>query len=248
MEFDPFGLSVKDLSTRSMITRCNSSGPLYTMRLPSHPAPSPPVSAPSALVASVSTWHRRLGHPSVDVLSKFSHDSSVVCSRRTHNLCHACQLGHHICLPFVSSNSCTDNNFYLIQCNMWTFPIVSIYGYKYYLVNLNDHSYFVWTFPLCVKSDTFYTLSNFSLMSPHSLVAPSKLSSATMVVSSIIPLMHSSPSKEYFCGCLIPTLLHGMVKSSASFAPSIICCVPCFFRFLFWLTTGKKGSTLPHIC
>jgi hypothetical protein len=37
IEFDPFGLSVKDLSTRNTIARCNSSGPLYTMRLPSIP-------------------------------------------------------------------------------------------------------------------------------------------------------------------------------------------------------------------
>ena len=57
MEFDPFGLSVKDLSTQKVITRCNSSGPLYTMCLPSHP-PLSPASAPSALVASASTWHR----------------------------------------------------------------------------------------------------------------------------------------------------------------------------------------------
>jgi hypothetical protein len=39
MEFDPFGLSVKDLSTRNVITRCDSLGPLYTMRLPSHSTP-----------------------------------------------------------------------------------------------------------------------------------------------------------------------------------------------------------------
>jgi hypothetical protein len=57
MEFDPFGLSVKDLSTQKVITRCNSLWPLYTMCLPSHP-PSSPVSALSALVGSVSTWHR----------------------------------------------------------------------------------------------------------------------------------------------------------------------------------------------
>jgi hypothetical protein len=63
MEFDPFVLSVKDPSTWNMIARCNSSGPLYTMHLPSHPAPSSPTSAPSALVASASTWHRRLSHP-----------------------------------------------------------------------------------------------------------------------------------------------------------------------------------------
>jgi hypothetical protein len=73
MEFDPFGLSVKDLSAQNVITRCSSLGPLYTMCLPSHPAPLSPVSAPSALVASASTWHRHLGHPGIDVLSKLSH-------------------------------------------------------------------------------------------------------------------------------------------------------------------------------
>jgi hypothetical protein len=155
MEFDPFDLSVKDLSTRNMITRCNSSGPLHTMHLPSHPASSSLVSVSSALVASVSTWHQCLGHPGVDVLSKLSYDSSVVCSRCTHDLCHACQLGRHICLPFISFNSCVDNNFDLIHYDLWTSPIVSISGYKYYLVILDDHSHFVWTFPLHVKSDTF---------------------------------------------------------------------------------------------
>jgi hypothetical protein len=89
MKFDQFDLSVKDLSTWNMIARWDISGPLYTMHPPSHPAPSPPRSAPSAIVASVSTWHRRLGHPGVNILSKLSHDSSVVCSICSHGLCHA---------------------------------------------------------------------------------------------------------------------------------------------------------------
>jgi hypothetical protein len=76
------------------------------------------MSAPSALVASTSTWYRRLGHPGVDVLSKLSHDSSVIFYRRTHDLCHACQLGCHTRLPFVSSNSRSDNNFDLIHCDL----------------------------------------------------------------------------------------------------------------------------------
>jgi hypothetical protein len=90
MEFDPSGLSVKDLSTRNVLTRCNSSGPLYMMRLPSRSAPSPCAAPAAALVASASTWHRRLGHPGVDALSKLSSDSSVICSRRSHDFCQAC--------------------------------------------------------------------------------------------------------------------------------------------------------------
>jgi hypothetical protein len=68
MEFDPFGFYVKGLSTWNMFTSCNISAPLYTMCLPSHPAPSSHVVAPLALVASPFTWYRRLGHPGVDVL------------------------------------------------------------------------------------------------------------------------------------------------------------------------------------
>jgi hypothetical protein len=40
MEFDQFDLFVKDLSMWNVIIRCNNSGPLYTMHLPSHPASS----------------------------------------------------------------------------------------------------------------------------------------------------------------------------------------------------------------
>jgi hypothetical protein len=39
MEFDPFGLSVKDLNSRNTILRCNNSGPLYTISLPTKRAP-----------------------------------------------------------------------------------------------------------------------------------------------------------------------------------------------------------------
>jgi hypothetical protein len=239
MEFNPFDLSVKDLSTRNMITRCNSSELLYTMCLPSHPTPSSPMSAPSALVASTSTWHRCLGHPGVDVLSKLSHDSSVVCSRCTQDLYHACQLVHHICLPFVSSNSCADNNFDLIHCGLWTSPVVSVSGSNIIWLSLMITSILCGLF-LCALNLTLFALhQKISLMSPHSLAALSKSSSAIMVVSSITPpLAYSSPPNRYFCGCLVPTLLHIMVKLSASFAPSIICYVPYFFRHLFRLANG----------
>jgi hypothetical protein len=35
---------------------------------------------------------------------------------------------------------------------MWTSPVVSVSGYKYYLVIFDGHSHFVWTFSLRVKS------------------------------------------------------------------------------------------------
>jgi hypothetical protein len=105
IEFDPFGLYAIDLSIRNVITRCDSSGPLYTMHLPSRSTPSSSIATPTTLVALASTWHRRLGHPSVDTMSKLPNASSVICSRCSLDLCHACQLGHHTRIPFVSSVS-----------------------------------------------------------------------------------------------------------------------------------------------
>jgi hypothetical protein len=152
VEFDPAGCSVKDLNSRNVIVRCNSSGPLYPLRLdPAH-----------SLVAKGSSplWHRRLGHPGHEALSKLA--SSVPCSiEDCSDLCHACQLGRHVCLPFPVSSSRASNKFDLIHCDLWTSPVVSVLGYKYYLVILDDCTHYLWTFPLRLKSDTFSTLARF---------------------------------------------------------------------------------------
>jgi hypothetical protein len=78
MEFDPFGLSVKDLATKCVLARYNSTDLLYTLPLPTLPTTTP-CFVPYALAttASSATWHRRLGHPSPNVLSKLSSTSAM---------------------------------------------------------------------------------------------------------------------------------------------------------------------------
>jgi hypothetical protein len=118
MKFDPFGFSVKDLSSWNVIARCNSSGALYMVRLPSRTASSPCAAPTAALATSASTWHRRQGHLGVDALSMLLSDSSVICSRFTHNFCHACQLDRRTRMPFISSTARTNNIFDLIHCGL----------------------------------------------------------------------------------------------------------------------------------
>jgi hypothetical protein len=78
MEFDPFGLSVKDLTTKNMIVRSNSTGLLYTMRLSGSLTPSSSdvvalAAVPHTLtVVAPTKWHRSLGHPGPDALSSLS--------------------------------------------------------------------------------------------------------------------------------------------------------------------------------
>jgi hypothetical protein len=155
IEFDPFNLSVKDLHTRNVITRCNSSGDLY----PFYP---PSTSASAFIAAPTSLWHCHFGHLGHETLSKLI-SSGVISSNKDdiNHIWHACQLGRHVRLPFGSSSSRALHNFDLIHCDIWTSPIVSVSGYKYYLVILDDCSHYIWTFPLRLKSETFSTLSNF---------------------------------------------------------------------------------------
>jgi hypothetical protein len=88
VEFDPSGCSVKDLSSRNEIIRCNSSGPLYPMRFP--PATSFVVGTPQSL------WHRRLGHPGHEALAKLAPHFSSSTQDISSTVCHACQLGRHV--------------------------------------------------------------------------------------------------------------------------------------------------------
>jgi hypothetical protein len=82
MEFDPFDLSMKDLATRNVITRCNSSGPLYTIcLLVMCPPQASTYYALTDAAASTSLWHYRLGYPGLDALLKLSTSSAIICNK-----------------------------------------------------------------------------------------------------------------------------------------------------------------------
>jgi hypothetical protein len=167
MEFDPFDLSMKDLTTKNMIVMSNSTGLLYTMRLPGSLTPSSSAVAalavvPHALtVVAPTTWHRRLGHPGPDSLSSLSRSSFIQCTSNKYDFCHACQLGKHTMLPFCSSLHRAEHAFDLMHFDLWASHVVSVSGSKYYPVILDDFTHYLWTFPLKLKSDTLPTLSNF---------------------------------------------------------------------------------------
>jgi hypothetical protein len=97
IEIDPFGLSVKDFQTRSVIARCNSMGNLYSF--------FPPTSTPALAAASVSTtlWHRRLGRLGLEALSKLISSQAISYTKpKNDHVCHVCQLGRHVRLRFLT--------------------------------------------------------------------------------------------------------------------------------------------------
>jgi hypothetical protein len=137
IEFDPFSLFVKDLSTRNVIVRMNSTGSLYTLRLPGSTTPSiGPMATLAATphapaVVAPTTWQHRLSHHGPDTLSSLSRSSFIHCTNNKHEFCHACHLGKHTRLPFHRSSHCAEHPFDLIHLDLWTSPVVSVSGSKY---------------------------------------------------------------------------------------------------------------------
>ncbi|GJZ36745.1 ribonuclease H-like domain-containing protein [Tanacetum coccineum] len=125
IEFDAYGFSVKDFMTRRVLLRCDSTGDLYPV---THPSP-----IPHAFLVSQHTWHKRLGHPGGDVLRRLVSNNVISCNNeKPPVLCHACQLGKHVRLPFVSSNTVVTSCFDIVHSDVWTSPIPSLSGFKYY--------------------------------------------------------------------------------------------------------------------
>ncbi|KAJ9547665.1 hypothetical protein OSB04_020208 [Centaurea solstitialis] len=158
VEFDPFGFTVKDLKTGSFLQRCDSDHhDLYPV-LP----PSPQSAVASANVAvSFDVWHRRLGHPGAAVFQFLLSRKFIACSSQNSSLCHACQLGKHCRLPFSLSATKTSRVFELIHSDLWTSPVTSLSGFKYYVLFLDDYSHFLWVFPLRAKSEVFSVFKTF---------------------------------------------------------------------------------------
>lgn len=51
--------------------------------------------------------------------------------------------------------------FQIVHSDVWTSPIFSHSGYKYYVVFLDDYTHYLWTIPLRNKSDVLPTVRAF---------------------------------------------------------------------------------------
>nr|GEU57346.1 ribonuclease H-like domain-containing protein [Tanacetum cinerariifolium] len=135
-----------DFMTRRVLLRCDSTGDLYPIT-----APSP---IPHAFLVSQHTWHQRLGHSGRDVLRRIVFNNVIFCNKEKPLVFfHDCQLGKHVRLPFVSSNTVVTSCFDTIHSDVWTSPISSLSGFKYYVLFFDHYSQFVWVYPLFNKYD-----------------------------------------------------------------------------------------------
>ncbi|GKB21569.1 ribonuclease H-like domain-containing protein [Tanacetum coccineum] len=154
IDFDPYGFTVRDYHTRQTLIRCDSTGDLY----PLHVA----ASAFALLTNNHSLWHQRLGHPGDAVIHTLSSRGLVSYNKQnTQHLCRACQLGKQTKLSFQRSTTIVTSPPDIIHSDLWTSPVSSLSGYKYYVLFLDHYSYFLWVYPLYRKYDAQSKLLHF---------------------------------------------------------------------------------------
>jgi histone deacetylase 1/2 len=99
-----------------------------------------------------------LGHPGEQILSSLRKNKFIECNTLSSlhsNFCHSCPLGKHIKLPFTSSLNNSLFPFDILHSDVWTSPVLSSSGHKYYVLFLDNYSNFLWTFPMSHKSQVY---------------------------------------------------------------------------------------------
>ncbi|GKA85644.1 ribonuclease H-like domain-containing protein [Tanacetum coccineum] len=143
IDFDPYGFTIRDYHTRQTLLRCDSTGDLYPLHVVA--------SAFTLLTNNHSLWHQRLGHPGDAVIQTLSSRGLVSYNKNAQHLCRACQLGKQTKLLFQRSTSIVTSPFDIIHSDLWTSPISSMSGYKYYLLFLDRYSQFFMGLPTSQK-------------------------------------------------------------------------------------------------
>ena len=89
---------------------------------------------PTVFLASLSTWHARMGHANIRTVKKALARHSIPFSDNF-SLCHACSISKAHKLPFHDSNFVATQPLELICSDLWgPAPVQSIDGASYYLL------------------------------------------------------------------------------------------------------------------
>lgn len=159
VEFFPNMFQVKDLPTGTPVLTAPVNGNMYEW-------PTAQSCAPTALAATHSSsldWHHRLGHPAFPILQKISSSFSPGFScRNLHSYhCNACSINKSHKLPFHDTSITSSRPLQIVFSDVWSSPVHSFDGYKYYLLLVDHFSRFMWFFPLKLKSQVAATFIKF---------------------------------------------------------------------------------------
>jgi Integrase core domain/GAG-pre-integrase domain len=156
IEFSSQFCVVKDHLTKIVLLQAPLLNGLYTI-----PHPTPPL-ALLGVTASADLWHQRLGHPSQQTTIHVLHSNSLSCSSKTLSFCNNCSMAKSHKLPFNSSSSTASQPLELIHSDLWgPAPVLSKFGFHYYVLFIDDYSRFTWIYFLHSKDELTHVFKIF---------------------------------------------------------------------------------------
>jgi histone deacetylase 1/2 len=111
----------------------------------------------SAVRASSSQWHSRLGHPATPIIRHVlrHHDLPLVSSIRNLQFMMPVSKGRVISYLFSVSNYVAKTPLEVIYSDVWGHAQTLVSGHNYYVSYIDAYSHFTWIYLLKRKSDVF---------------------------------------------------------------------------------------------
>lgn len=152
VEFFPTKFQVKDLKSGAQMIKGNSRDGGYVW--PGRDLPKP-IAFSTSFKCPLSIWHSRLGHPSISVLKSVVSSSMLSNSNALSSFhCDACSINKSHKLPFSQTSSLLATKpLEIVYSDVWTSPLISVDGFKYYVIFVDQFTHYIWFYPLRHKSD-----------------------------------------------------------------------------------------------
>jgi len=107
-------------------------------------------------------WHARLGHPSFSVLKQILKKISIPCSSTDLPFYDSCKLGKLHQLPFAQCQITATHPLELVYSDLWgPAPMLSVEGYRYYIVFVDAYTRHTWLYPMQLKSEALSIFKTF---------------------------------------------------------------------------------------
>ena len=104
--------------------------------------------------ASVMLLHCRMGHLSFDKICKAF--PNIMCGvDKSRLFCDACEFAKHTRTSYVSTGIRSLSPFVLVHSDVWTCPVVSINGMKYFVTFIDCFTRMTWVYLMKHKSEVF---------------------------------------------------------------------------------------------
>jgi hypothetical protein len=160
IEFHSSHFLIKDRQTKAVLLHGKCRDDLYP--LPPHPDLRLKHNFSSTRVP-LEHWHKRLGHPSRDIVHRVISNNNFPClsNNSTTSVCDACLQAKAHQLPYTISMSQSSAPLMLLFSDVFGPTIDSFGRYKYYVSFINDYSKFTWIYLLRLKSDVYKSFCEF---------------------------------------------------------------------------------------